>query len=63
MAVIIQDMIDPVLSGVSFSKNPITGLDEIVVEAVQGSGTALVQAGVTPFRWVNKWGQVDRPAR
>jgi phosphohistidine swiveling domain-containing protein len=62
MAVIIQDMINPVLSGVSFSKNPITGLDEVVVEAVRGSGTALVQEGVTPFRWVNKWGRwVTRP--
>jgi len=65
MAVIIQDMIQPALSGVSFSKNPITSLDEIVVEAVRGSGTALVQAGVTPFRWVNKWGrwiaQPDEP--
>jgi pyruvate,water dikinase len=57
MAVIIQEMVNPVFSGVSFSKNPITGLDEIVVEAVQGSGTALVQDGVTPCRWVNKWGR------
>jgi len=55
MAVIIQEMVNPVFSGVSFSKNPITGLDETVVEAVQGSGTALVQDGVTPYRWVNKW--------
>jgi phosphohistidine swiveling domain-containing protein len=62
MAVIIQDMVNPVLSGVAFSKNPITGLDEVVVEAVQGSGTALVQEGVTPYRWVNKWGRwVSRP--
>ncbi len=62
MAVIIQDMVNPVLAGVAFSKNPITGLDEIVVEAVQGSGTALVQGGVTPYRWVSKWGRwVSRP--
>jgi phosphohistidine swiveling domain-containing protein len=62
MAVIIQDMVNPALSGVAFSKNPITGLDEVVVEAVQGSGTALVQSGVTPYRWVNKWGKwVSRP--
>lgn len=62
MAVVIQEMITPVLSGVSFSKNPITGLDEIVVEAIQGSGTALVQDGVTPFRWVHKWGRwIHRP--
>jgi pyruvate,water dikinase len=56
MAVIIQEMVNPVLSGVSFSKNPMTGLDEVVVEAVEGSGEILVQQGVTPKRWVNKWG-------
>ena len=56
MAVIIQEMVPPVVSGVSFSKNPMTGLDEIVVEAVKGSGEALVQDGVTPRRWINKWG-------
>ena len=57
MAVIIQEMIQPVLSGVVFSKNPITGMDEIIIEAVKGSGAALVQEGVTPLRWVYKWGQ------
>jgi phosphoenolpyruvate synthase/pyruvate phosphate dikinase/NAD(P)-dependent dehydrogenase (short-subunit alcohol dehydrogenase family) len=57
MSVIIQKMVNPIFSGVAFSKNPVTGLDEIVVEAVQGIGTALVQDGVTPYRWVNKWGQ------
>jgi len=56
MAVIIQEMIPPHVSGVSFSKNPITGLDETIVEAVRGSGEALVQQGITPQRWINKWG-------
>ncbi len=57
MAVIIQEMIQPVLSGVVFSKNPITTMDEVIVEAVEGFGTALVQEGCTPLRWVNKWGK------
>jgi pyruvate,water dikinase len=62
MAVIIQEMVEPVVSGVSFSKNPVTGLDEVVVEAVPGPGTALVQEGVTPQRWVYKWGKwLDEP--
>jgi pyruvate,water dikinase len=56
MAVIIQEMVHPVISGVSFSKNPLTGMDEIVVEAVAGSGDSLAQQGVTPGRWINKWG-------
>lgn len=56
MAVIIQEMVKPVLSGVALSRNPVTGGDDIVVEAVKGEGTQLVQSGATPFRWVNKKG-------
>ena len=56
MAILIQEMVKPEVSGVSFSKNPITSLDEIVVEAIPGSGERLVQDGITPFRWVEKWG-------
>ena len=56
MGVIIQEMITPVYAGVSLSRNPVTGADEVVVEAVEGSGDALVQSGVTPYRWINKWG-------
>jgi phosphohistidine swiveling domain-containing protein len=62
MAVIIQEMVPPQVSGVAFSKNPITGMDEVVVEAVRGSGEALVQEGITPSRWINKWGTwIDKP--
>ncbi len=57
MAVILQEMVSPVLSGVVFSKNPITGLDETIVEAVEGPGTLLVQDGISPLRWISKWGQ------
>jgi pyruvate,water dikinase len=56
MAVIVQEMVEPVLSGVSFSLNPVTGQEEIIVEAVCGEGTQLVQAGITPLRWVSRWG-------
>ena len=56
MGIIIQEMVTPLFSGVSFSKNPTTGLDEVIVEAVQGTGESLVQEGVTPDRWINKWG-------
>lgn len=56
MAVIIQEMVSPQVSGVAFSRNPMTGLDEVLVEAVRGSGEALVQEGITPARWIHKWG-------
>jgi pyruvate,water dikinase len=57
MGVIVQEMVTPVYSGVVFSKNPITGTDEIVIEAVEGTGEKLVQSGVTPYRWIYKWGK------
>ncbi len=56
MAVIIQEMVHPVYSGVLFSSNPMTGIHEIVIEAVPGVGTALVQDGVTPDRWISRSG-------
>ncbi|NJD60626.1 MAG: hypothetical protein C3F13_01460 [Anaerolineales bacterium] len=56
MAVILQEMVNPLVSGVAFSRNPITGEDEVIVEAVQGAGAALVQDGITPLRWVNRSG-------
>ena len=64
MAVVVQEMVEPVISGVAFSKNPMTGLDEIIVEAVRGRGDQLVQGGITPDRWVNKWGEwIVEPAQ
>ena len=63
MAILLQEMVPPVISGVAFSKNPMTGLNEIVIEAVKGSGEALLQGGITPDRWVHKWGGwIHRPA-
>lgn len=56
MAVLIQEMVTPVFSGVALSKNPVTGADEIVIEAVVGEGVQLVQTGVTPERWIKRWG-------
>jgi phosphohistidine swiveling domain-containing protein len=62
MAVIIQEMVKPVVSGVAFSRNPLTGEDQVIVEAVQGAGTALVQDGVTPLHWISQRGNwVSRP--
>ena len=62
MGVIIQEMVSAEFSGVAFSKNPITGFDEVIVEAVPGSGEMLVQGGVTPQRWVSKWGEwIEQP--
>ncbi len=56
MSVIIQRMVTPRASGVAFSRNPMTGLNEVVVEALEGRGDALVESGVTPGRWIERWG-------
>ncbi|NNC91431.1 MAG: hypothetical protein HKN80_02945 [Acidimicrobiia bacterium] len=56
MAVMVQEMVPPVVSGVAFSRNPMTGLNEVVIEAVRGRGDALVGEGVTPERWIERWG-------
>jgi len=56
MAVLIQEMIPPTYSGVALSRNPVTGANEIVIEAIQGEGTGLMQLGLTPDRWIYKFG-------
>jgi phosphohistidine swiveling domain-containing protein len=57
MGIIIQEMVQPVFSGVSFSRNPVTGAEEVVVEAVRGSGELLLQNGVTPLCWISQSGR------
>lgn len=56
MAVLIQEMVPSVICGVALSRNPITGGNEIIVEAVLGEGVQLVQTGMTPYRWIYKLG-------
>jgi len=57
MTVIVQQMVHPILSGASFSRNPVTGLSDVVVEAVEGRGDALLQDGSDPLRWVWRNGE------
>lgn len=52
MAVIVQEMVPPVVSGVAFSRDPVTGRDHVVIEAVMGGGDLLMGRGLTPQRWV-----------
>ncbi len=62
VAVVVQEMVPARGAGIAFSRNPVTGLDEVVVEAVPGRGDALAMDGVTPDRWVRRWGAfTDEP--
>ncbi len=47
MEVIVQRMIRPELAGVAFTVNPVTGADEVVIEAVEGLADQLL-AGTAP---------------
>ncbi|MGP3964775.1 PEP/pyruvate-binding domain-containing protein [Nonomuraea sp. 3N208] len=53
MAVVVQRMIDPVVAGVLFTANPITGCrTEMIVDAAPGLGTAIVDGTVVPDHYV-----------
>jgi phosphohistidine swiveling domain-containing protein len=56
MAVIIQEMVPANYSGVVFSKNPLTGLSETIIEVGRGTGDDQTAARQDPERWVGKWG-------
>ena len=77
MGVLVQRMIQPVVAGVAFTINPVTGAhDEIVINASWGLGEALVSGHVDPdefvlakrdrtMRWsrIGEKGRADGPMR
>jgi pyruvate,water dikinase len=52
MGVVVQSMVDSDVAGVMFTRNPLTGADERVIEASWGLGEAVVAGLVTPDRYV-----------
>ena len=50
IATVVQILIEPVAAGVLFTRNPITGADERVIEASWGLGEAVVSGIVVPDR-------------
>jgi phosphohistidine swiveling domain-containing protein len=61
--VVVQQMVRPGWTGVAFSRNPLTGLDEVVIEGVAGRGDPAQQDGTAPERWVFRWGSfAEEPA-
>ncbi|WP_407343235.1 PEP/pyruvate-binding domain-containing protein [Pengzhenrongella phosphoraccumulans] len=56
MTVLVQQLVDAEVSGVTFTVNPVTGHDtELVIEAVRGLGEDLVAGRVRPVRYVRDW--------
>ena len=48
MGVVVQQMVDADVAGVLFTRNPVTGADELVIEASWGLGESVVAGLVTP---------------
>lgn len=48
MAVVVQTLVESDVAGVAFSRHPVTGADEIVIECSWGLGEAVVAGLVTP---------------
>jgi pyruvate,water dikinase len=51
MAVLIQPYIDSKIAGVMFSRNPLDGGSQIIIEALPGSAESVVGGQVTPLHW------------
>ena len=57
--VVVQQLVDPEVAGVLFTRNPVTGADERLIEAAWGLGEAVVQGLVIPDRYrVSRRGEV-----
>jgi pyruvate,water dikinase len=48
VGVVVQELLDPRVAGVMFTRNPVTGADERVIEASWGLGEAVVAGLVIP---------------
>src|SRR5207302_3667970 len=62
VAVVVQRLLDPDCAGVMFTRNPITGADERMIEAAWGLGEAVVAGRVIPdtFRLSRSGEVLDR---
>jgi pyruvate, water dikinase len=49
--VIVQVMVGPEAAGVAFTRHPVTGAEQVVIEATAGLGDRLMDGAVTPERW------------
>jgi phosphoenolpyruvate synthase/pyruvate phosphate dikinase len=49
--VVVQRQVPATRAGVAFSRDPVTGADEVVVECALGGGEAIVSGEVTPDRY------------
>jgi phosphoenolpyruvate synthase/pyruvate phosphate dikinase len=62
VGVVVQSLLDPDCAGVMFTQNPVTGADELMIEASWGLGEAVVSGLVIPdnFRVARSGEVLDR---
>lgn len=58
VAVVVQRQVRATRAGVAFSRDPVTGADEVVIECALGGGEAIVSGLVTPDRYRVRGGDV-----
>jgi len=51
MAVLVMPMVEADTAGIAFTRHPVTGADEVVIEAVPGLGDRLAAGEVDPESW------------
>jgi pyruvate,water dikinase len=51
VAVVVQRQVRATRAGVAFSRDPVSGADEVVIECAPGGGEAVVSGSVTPDRY------------
>jgi len=61
LAVLVQRQVAADAAGVMFTKNPVTGDDEIVLEAVRGLGDKLADGGDAAERWIQRGTVLEAP--
>jgi pyruvate,water dikinase len=60
--VIVQVMVEPQAAGVLFTRHPLSGADQVVIEAAGGLGDKVVDGTVTPQTWtVDHGGGISGP--
>jgi pyruvate,water dikinase len=61
LAVLVQRQVAAEAAGVMFTKNPVTGDDELVLEAVRGLGDRLADGGEEAERWIQRATALEAP--
>ena len=51
IGVVVQTLVEPIAAGVLFTRNPMTGADERLIESAWGLGEAVVNGSVVPDRY------------